>query len=293
MALITGSDSDTASRSGRVFAGLAVAGMAAGASLALLMRYRYPYRPVLERIALRLPPGHGDLAGMRIGFVTDTHINPYFGGDDLDRGLALLGAERPDLLLLGGDYISEATRYIDIAAPRLGRLARQVPLGAFAVLGNHDLGGHREAVVDGLTNEGIRVLRNESVAIPWNGDELWVAGTDDALLGKPLPAVAFAGIPEGSAILSLWHEPDAADRAIAFGPFAQLSGHSHGGQIRLPRVGEMAVPVGGRKYPLGHYDVQGMQLYTSRGLGTYRPPVRFRCPPEVTLVTLVRHDAER
>ncbi|HEV2527262.1 MAG TPA: metallophosphoesterase [Thermomicrobiales bacterium] len=277
-------------RAGRSIAGLALAGMVSGGGLALVMRYRNPYRPVLERISFRLPVGHEALAGLRIGFITDTHLNPYFSRKDLERGLSLLAAEAPDLLLLGGDYISEATRYIDEAAPPLGQLARATPLGALAVLGNHDLGGHGQAVIDGLKAEGIRVLRNEAVAVPWNGDELWVAGTDDDLLGKPLPSLAFAAVPTGAAVLSLWHEPDSADRAVAFQPFAQLSGHSHGGQIRLPRIGEMAVPVGGRKYPVGHYDVDGMQLYTSRGLGTYRPPVRFRCQPEVTLVTLVAAD---
>ncbi len=251
------------------------------------MRYRNPYRPVLERVAFVLPDDHAGLAGLRIGFVTDTHVNPFFRRADLQRGVDLIAAERPDLILLGGDYISEATRYIDEAAPVLGELARRAPLGGFAVLGNHDLGGHTPAVVAGLERQGIRMLRNDVVPIPFGGDTLWVAGIDDTLLGQPLPAAAFARIPDGAATLCLWHEPDAADIATGFGPFAQLSGHSHGGQIRLPILGELAVPIGGRRYPVGAYDIDGMQLYVSRGLGTYRPPVRFRCSPEVTLVTLV------
>ena len=264
-----------------------LAGSAAAGSLVWRMRYQNPYRPVLERIPLRVPETHPNLAGLRIGFVTDTHINPYFRQGDLRRGIDLIAAEWPDLVLFGGDYISETTRYMDEAAPVLGELARTAPLGALAVLGNHDLGGHTPAVIDGLKREGIRLLRNEAVAIPWRGDELWVAGIDDTLLGQPLSAAAFGQIPDGAATLCLWHEPDAADIAASFGPFAQLSGHSHGGQIRLPVLGEVAVPIGGRKYPIGQYDVAGMQLYVSRGLGTYRPPVRFRCPPEVTLVTLI------
>lgn len=272
---------------GQAFGGAAIVGLGAGASLAWRMRYRNPYRPVLERVALTVPSDHRALAGLRIGFVTDTHVNPFFRQADLQRGVDLIAAERPDLILLGGDYISETTRYMDEAAPVLGTLARNAPLGAFAILGNHDLGGHTPAVVVGLEREGIRVLRNEVVEIPFGGDSLWVAGIDDTLLGQPLPAAAFARIPDGAAKLCLWHEPDAADIAKGFGPFAQLSGHSHGGQIRLPVVGELAVPIGGRRYPIGSYDLDGMQLYVSRGLGTYRPPVRFRCPPEVTLITLV------
>lgn len=263
------------------------AGLTTGGSLAWWMRYRNPYRPVLERVTLTLPPEHGELAGLRIGFITDNHINPYFRRRDLQRGVDLIAAERPDLMLFGGDYISEATRYIDEGAPVLGAVAREAPLGGLAVLGNHDLGGHGSAVIDGLEAEGIRVLRNEAAEIAWNGDSLWVAGIDDTLLGQPLPAAAFGRIPEGSATLCLWHEPDEADVASRFGAFAQLSGHTHGGQIRLPVLGELAVPIGGRRYPVGRYDVDGMQLYVSRGLGTYRPPVRFRCAPEVTLITLV------
>lgn len=271
----------------RAVLAVAAVELAIGGALVWRMRYRNPYRPVLERTELVLPAEHHALAGLRIGFVTDTHINPYFRRADLQRGVDLIAAERPDVILLGGDYISETTRYIDEAAPVLGALVRAAPLGGFAVLGNHDHGGHAEEVIAGLEAEGIRMLHNEAVAIPWNGHELWVAGVDDTLLGQPCPEDAFGGVPDGAATLCLWHEPDAATIAAAFRPFAQLSGHSHGGQIRLPVVGELAVPVGSQHYPIGHYDVGGMQLYVSRGLGTYRPPVRFRCAPEVTLITLV------
>lgn len=254
------------------------------------MRYRFPYRPVLERITLTLPLGHERLAGLTIGFVTDTHLNPAFRRRDLERGLNLLLDTRPDLLLLGGDYLSETTRYIDQAAPVLGAAARCVPLGALAVLGNHDLGGHGPAVRAALRAEGIRLLENEAADVRWHGDSLWVVGIEDTLLGDPKPEQAFAQVPRGAATLALWHEPDAADAAAAFGPFAQLSGHSHGGQIRVAGLGEVAVPAGGRRYPIGHYRVGEMQLYVSRGLGTYRPPLRLNCPPEVTLVTLVASD---
>ena len=261
--------------------------MVGGGILLWLMRYRFPYRPVLERIVFTLPPGHERLAGLTIGFVTDTHINPAFRRRHLERGLTLLLDERPDLLLLGGDYLSETTRHIDQAAPALGTAARRVPLGALAVLGNHDLGGHGPAVRSALRREGIRLLENEAAEVRWHGDSLWVVGIDDTLLGEPNPEQAFAQVPPGAAALTLWHEPDAADTAAAFGSFAQLSGHSHGGQIRVAGLGEMAAPAGGRKYPIGHYRIGEMQLYVSRGLGTYRPPLRLNCPPEVTLITLV------
>lgn len=271
----------------RVLGGVGLAGLAVASATVWNARYRAPYRPVHERITLTLPPGHERLAGMTIGFVTDTHICQTFRPADLERGLALVSDAHPDLLLLGGDYISETTRYADLAAPPLGALARTIPLGAYAVLGNHDHGGHTNAVRDALRVEGITVLFNEAVAIPYGGDELWVAGIDDALLGTPNLDQTFSGIPPGAAVIALWHESDPAVKVRPYGPFAQLSGHSHGGQMRIFGLGELAVPTGGRRFPIGHYDIDGMQLYVSRGLGAYRPPMRLNCDPEVTLITLV------
>ncbi len=87
-------------------------------------------------------------------------------------------------------------------------------------------------------------------------------------------------------MIALWHEADFAEDAAQLGAFAQLSGHTHGGQVRLPVVGSIWLPPDGRRRDIGLYNVQGMPVYISRGLGVYRPPVRLLAPPEVTLVTL-------
>jgi predicted MPP superfamily phosphohydrolase len=88
-------------------------------------------------------------------------------------------------------------------------------------------------------------------------------------------------------VLALWHEPDYAEASAELGAFAQLSGHSHGGQVRLPGIGPLVLPLGGARYVMGLNDANGMPVYTTRGVGVYLPPLRFNCPPEVTLVTLV------
>ncbi|HEU0113509.1 MAG TPA: metallophosphoesterase [Thermomicrobiales bacterium] len=264
--------------------------LAAAAIVAYRARFIAPYRPVLERVSLPLPPGHEGLAGLRIGFVADTHVGPSISPAQIERALELLAVVQPDLVLFGGDYISDSPRYAERAAALFGRCAATAPLGGIAVLGNHDLANDAERMTDALRRQGIRVLRNESTPVALDGATLWIAGVDESILADACPDAAFAGIPGGAAILALWHEPDGAAASARRGAFAQLSGHSHGGQVRLPFIGAPFAPIGGRRYVSGLNRAAGMPIYTSRGLGTYRPPIRFDCPPEVTLLTLVPND---
>lgn len=253
-----------------------------------------PQEPRLERIDLLLPPGHDDLAGLTIGFVADTHVGPFTSAAEVARATALLLPHQPDLVLLGGDYISDSPRFAEPAADVLGALAGTAPLGALAVLGNHDTGerGRDRIVVAALERVGIRVLRNEAAAIERGRGRLWVAGVDEAIMARADPALTFASIPGDAAVLALWHEPDFADQTAVLGAFGQLSGHSHGGQVRLPGIGPLMLPAGGRRYVIGFNDASGMPVYTTRGVGVYLPPLRLNCPPEVTLVTLVRGAAD-
>jgi predicted MPP superfamily phosphohydrolase len=206
---------------------------------------------------------------------------------DVDRALRLLFAAEPDLLCLGGDFVCDSPRFIPEAAAVLGDYVSAARLGAFAVLGNHDIATDAPRLVAQLERRGIRVLRNEAAAVGDDSRRLWIAGIDDALLGTPDLDQAFAAVPPEAATLALWHEPDWAKRVARRGAFLQLSGHSHGGQIRLPFVGQISAPSGGKRFVQGLHCAAGMPVYTSRGLGVFHPPVRFRCPPEVTLVTLL------
>lgn len=205
---------------------------------------------------------------------------------DLDRALGLLMAEEPDLLLLGGDYVSESPRYLPEAASALGHYAEASPLGTFAVFGNHDYSNDAPRMEHLLAARGIRVLRNEAARVPTPLADLWIAGIDDAVLSVPDVAGTLGQVPAGAHTVALWHEPDGADEVAPYGPLLQLSGHSHGGQVRLPLLGHVAAPPGGRRYVSGLNDARGMPVYTSHGVGAYRPPLRYRCAPEVTLVSL-------
>ena len=260
---------------------------ALGMAAAAYARYFEPKQPRLERIEFRLPEGAGMLDGLTIGFLTDLHYGPFTSLKDIERGISLVMNERPDLLLLGGDYHSESPRYLDDIAELLGAFARQVPLGCLGVMGNHDYAVSGEPTFDAFAATGFRLLRNEAASVDFNGTRLWIAGIDDTLLGNVDTLAAFAPVPEGEPVIALWHEPLHAEQSAALGAFAQLSGHTHGGQVRLPLIGPLALPKHGKRFTIGLNDASGMPVYTSRGLGMYRPPVRLNCPPEVTLVTLV------
>jgi predicted MPP superfamily phosphohydrolase len=266
-------------------------GAAAAATIAACClyhaRYVAPYRPVLERLDLPLPEAGSGLAGLRIGFLSDIHASPFFQPADTERAFRLLLEARPDILLFGGDLVSESPRHLDGLAAILTEAAAAAPLGAFAVLGNHDLFVSGQKVTESLTRAGWSILRNAAIRIDVADASLWVAGLDDSLHGRPDPAKAFASVPPGAMALALWHEPELASRLDGFGAFAQLSGHSHAGQVRLPGIRPAWLPRHGRQYIAGlHRTPGGMLVYTSRGVGVYRPPLRWNCPPEVTLITL-------
>jgi predicted MPP superfamily phosphohydrolase len=250
------------------------------------LRHVHPHDPVLERIECRLPAANDGLDGLRIAFVTDTHAGPFTSAADIARGIARFDDEPFDLVLLGGDYVSESNIYAAPMADALAPLVARARLGAFAVMGNHDLPLGPDRVRAELERIGVVVLRNESRIVELNGSRLAIAGIDDTLVGNADPARAFSCVPPEVPVLALWHEADFAEEAARLGAFAQLSGHTHGGQVRIPLIGSIWLPPDGRKRDMGFFDVEGMTVYISRGLGVYRPPVRFMAPPEVTLVTL-------
>jgi predicted MPP superfamily phosphohydrolase len=113
-----------------------------------------------------------------------------------------------------------------------------------------------------------------------------MVGLDDLIMRRGNLARALRRVPDESCKILLVHEPDFADRAARCPIDLQLSGHTHGGQIRLPGIGPLLLPVLGRKYPMGLYKVRDTWVYTNRGLGVTRPPLRFNCRPEITLFTL-------
>ncbi|MBA2469668.1 MAG: metallophosphoesterase [Chloroflexia bacterium] len=271
----------------RILALLAVFGLFIGAAMAWWARFVAPRRFEVKHVVVQTPRKHRTLAGLTIAFVTDTHVGPHFLTAALEPIVTRLEEIRPDIVLFGGDYICESPRFMASAAPVLGRMAKTARYGAWGVMGNHDLANIRARVVPPLAEAGIRILANEAVCVETDQGPIWIVGVDDGLIGEVDLDAAFAAVPPDGAAICLWHEGDFAEKSAPYGAFLQLSGHSHGGQVRLPGIGPIAAPKFGKRYPLGRYLVDDMQLYVSSGLGMYRPPVRFNCPPELTVIRLI------
>ena len=250
------------------------------------VRHVNPYRVSLTRVSLDLPIGAEGFDGFRILFASDFHAGPIMAEGDLLAWTAAVEDEDYDLLLLGGDYVSESLRYLHRIDPLLDRLLAHARLGGMAVLGNHDYSLSADRVATALARHGLTVLINAAVSLDLSFDRLWIVGIDDSLLGTPDLDTAFAGIQADEAKLVLWHEAVFADQIAARGAFAQLSGHSHGGQVQIPFVKPVWTPPHGRKHVSRTSIVEGMPVYTSHGIGVYRPPFRLNCPPEMTLITL-------
>ncbi|MCA9833332.1 MAG: metallophosphoesterase [Thermomicrobiales bacterium] len=249
------------------------AGLLTGLGLAIYARYIEPKRIEVTDIDLG-----GDLT---VALVTDIHINPHFHATDLAPTIRQLERIQPDVILFGGDFISESPRFLrELEAP-LRQMAATARIGSWGVWGNHDIANIRARVAPVLANSGITMLTNEVAHL---AGDLWVVGIDDALLGTPEIAATFAQVPDGARVIALWHEPDWAEKVAPFNPQIMLSGHTHGGQMRLPIIGPLATPLLGKRHVAGHYNIDGMPLYVSRGIGMYRPPLRLHSRPEIVLI---------
>lgn len=244
-------------------------------------------KPVEVRIS-NLPPAFDQL---RIVHFSDLHLGEHSTPEHLSELKKQIERIKPDLICFTGDLLDKSTSYISDAVDLFSQL--RAPLGQFAVIGNHDAFGNRRAVTSGLTEAGFRVLDNEHVALKIGGDTLYVAGVDDPWVGKPDIQKALLHIPKEAPTLLLAHEPDFADEYSQLPIDLQLSGHSHGGQVRVPFIGALYTPPYSGKYPHGLYQIPDsrLQVYTTRGIGTTRLPVRFNCRPELTVITLKAESA--
>jgi len=218
------------------------------------------------------------LSGLRIGLLTDVHRGQWVSHADVDEAVQVLLAERPDLIVLGGDYVTWGDhRFIRAAAEALAPLS--APHGVFAVLGNHDDDRDTTAA---LGSHGIEVLRDARTRRIIRGEPLELAGIRfwTHRVGDIEAVVRGA---QGTTVL-LAHDPRRVTEAATLGIPAVLSGHTHGGQVVLPVIGAVAA----QKFPVlaGLARQRHTSLFVSRGIGTVYVPVRLNCPPDVAIVTL-------
>lgn len=257
----------------------------------------------IHRSSVLIPGLHPAFDGMRIAQLSDIHLEIFTEPFFLRHAVHRINQLNPDAVLLTGDFVTEVKgghrfpalhRFLENAAQQCADILRELDCTQrYAVLGNHDIDVGAARVSSALTDNSITVLRNSYAPIERGGGRFWLAGLDDALEGRPQPNLA---IPEkirniaNEPVVLMCHEPDFVDDLLA-GASGQavslmLSGHTHGGQVRLPFIGPLTLPPLGKKYVEGWFRLNHLQLYVNRGLGTVGVPVRFDCPPEITLLTL-------
>ncbi len=232
-------------------------------------------------VALRgLPPG---AEGCRIAHLTDFHRGRMTSDALLEHAVRLANEQQPDLIVLTGDYVTRDSRDIEPAASIIGRL--RANLGVFASLGNHDYSAGGEAVAAALTRNGAGVLRNQSILLE-NG--LRLVGIDDDRFGHADVARSLKGVRPDEASVILAHNPALMEQ---LGQVAALilSGHTHGGQIRMPILTERQVRrIGAKHYRAGWFTFGRARCYVNQGLGNVGLPIRIGCRPEVAIFSLRR-----
>lgn len=247
----------------------------------------------VQKIALRVRGLSPEFDGFKIALLSDLHFGPFTGEYEIAAAVRAANELKPDVVAVLGDFVSEPAIGNSSAGARKAEPCAKVlsglrsRLGTFAVLGNHDYITDSEFVAGAMQAHGLSMLRNASHPIEEGGGaRLWFVGVNDVVSHEAQLDRALQGLPDSEPKILLAHEPDFADYASRYGIAVQFSGHSHGGQIRIPGVYKLFLPELARKYSEGYYRVGELQLYTNRGIGTIGLPFRFLCPPEVTLVTL-------
>lgn len=247
------------------------------------------YKVQIKQVPLtfdRLPVTFNDF---RMVQFSDAHFGRFYNLSEFEKVVSHINGLQPDLICFTGDLYDQIQGIpSDECISMLSAL--KAKHGKWAVLGNHDYGSGAEQITILLEKSGFIVLKNDFRMIERGGKRIRIAGIDDVIYGKANLQKAMIGATSEEFTLLLVHEPDYADKVVNFNVDFQISGHSHGGQVRLPWVGALLTPQDGEKYVQGHYTVAGskLQVYTNRGIGMSILPIRFLCRPEITVFELRR-----
>lgn len=221
---------------------------------------------------------------------SDTHLGFNYTVKDLKKLVKQINELAPDIIVFTGDLIDDPKQVNDTEEKKIIQALQPLhaPKGKYWIYGNHDHGGYgTEKVFDIMTQAEFTLLQNSYTVIEENNEKLIIAGIDDLMLGKPNLSAALHQTNQDIFTILLAHEPDFADQAVKHAVDVQLSGHSHGGQIRLPIVGHIYSPAFAEKYVLGKYTLKDkLQLFVNGGIGTTRVPYRLFCKPEIHEYTL-------
>jgi uncharacterized protein len=230
------------------------------------------------RAAVPVSGLHPALDGLRVGLITDLHHSEMVPAQDVARAASLMMAEKPDLIVLGGDFVTWGDRsYVVPCSEALAGLS--APFGVYAVVGNHDDDRDMPAA---LISHGYEVLRDARTTVRIRGEQLDLVGVRYWTRRTRDVARLIRGAE--STVILLAHDPRRLDEAAALNVPLVLSGHTHGGQVVLPGLGAIAA----KKFPVvaGTGRRDNTSIFVSRGVGTVYVPYRLNCPPDVSVITL-------
>jgi predicted MPP superfamily phosphohydrolase len=258
------------------------------ASLRKLGAHNEVYDLEVTRHEVSVPDLPSSFEGYRIAFITDTHVASFHRRGFFREVVTQAMRFEPDLILLGGDFVT-FERHIPLMAELLlsGLEARD---GVYAVLGNHDYWANADGVVAAMTARGVRFIVNRGVELRRGDDVLALVGIDELYRGEPDLDAAFTRADPRRPCIGLSHHPDIIDTLDGRRVDLLVCGHTHGGQIRFPFFGSVVVPSKHEgRYASGFHRRDGVLMYVSRGIGAI-PPLRILCKPEVATFVLVRDD---
>jgi len=249
-----------------------------------------PASLTVRKYELSVPHWNVQLAGLQVAVLADLHVgSPFNGISKLNRIVELTNSLKPDLIVIPGDFVVHGVLGGSFVAPEdtAAALARlKAPLGVWASLGNHDWWLDARRVASALEKQNIPVLEDQAVQIRRGDTHFWLIGISDFWEGRHDIRKAMGRVTDDAPVLMFTHNPDVfptiSDRFSLL-----IAGHTHGGQVYLPLLGRPIVPSQyGQRFAYGHVVEDGRNMFVSPGLGTSILPVRFRVPPEVTLLVL-------
>ena len=221
------------------------------------------------------------LEGFRIAHLTDWHRSFRTPDALLREAVRLTNAEKPDAIVLTGDYVTDDKKDIAPCGEIIAGLSAR--LGVYGVLGNHDYGTDGPAMARALEKAGVNLLTNRSVKLEGG---LWMVGIDDDILGRPSLEQAFAGAERSEPTFILCHNPAFVEKLTEHNAIV-LAGHTHGGQVRVPFITAWKIrKIHAKHYARGWYNLGKARLYVNRGLGNVGFSFRFLSRPEIALFTL-------
>lgn len=243
-----------------------------------------PYRYEINEVDISIKDLPGGFDGLRMAHITDVHHSRLVPLEEVHRVVDLTLQTKPDLIVLTGDYTTAYKRYIEPCAEALGRL--EAPEGVWAVLGNHDHYTDAELTLRALKRVGINVIENANTQLRKGGETLQLSGIGDWTWARTDWMRAFHGVDTKRPIVMLSHQPIVLDLPESQYLSLIVSGHTHGGQVKLPFIGAPVRYSKDFRYVEGLYRRENTQLYVSRGTGVIGLPVRFGARPEIAILKL-------